>query len=88
MINWMNCNTCRRTVWLNETGICRACQGGFSGELCEDDYFMQTTNKVKERIDAIEERIEQIDNQAEHQDGDEAWKTEKTGYRNFPPNCS
>ena len=34
MNDWMMCNSCRRTVRQNPTGICLSCQSGFSGEVC------------------------------------------------------
>lgn len=61
MSEWMNCNACKRTVTVNPTGICLSCQGGFSNQICEDDYFYQTPEikEIKEKINAIEERLQQ-----------------------------
>lgn len=52
MSDWMECTTCHRTVRQNETCVCLACQGGFSGEMMPDDYFMQGN---KEFEDAFQE---------------------------------
>ena len=70
MSEWMTCNTCYRVVAVNPTGICLSCQGGFTNQMCEDDYFYQTPkiHELKEKINAIEERLQQKDNQSEHQD--------------------
>lgn len=86
MTEWMSCNTCRRVVWQNETGICLACQGGFSGKLAPDDYFLQ--NPMKEEDYAIEEGIEQEDDWPKHKDGDSTWEVERPSRSNRPPNCS
>jgi len=77
MSNWMQCVTCKATVVQNPTGICLACQGGFSQEMAEDnfhyrnrpmactDYFppeeMEQWKQLKERKDAIEERLKPKD---------------------------
>jgi len=90
MNDWMTCNTCRRSVRANPTGVCLACQSGFSGEICEDDFLWEAVqyNKTKERIDAIEERIKQIDDQEEHQGDEGCGIPPESCYCRFPPNCS
>lgn len=79
----MACTTCKETVIANPTGICLACQRGFSKDMQEDhylnncrvqskDYYHPGESKdlksVQEKIDAIEKRIKQIDDKQEHQD--------------------
>jgi len=90
MNDWMNCNTCRRSVRVNPTGVCLACQSGFSGEICEDDFLWEAIEyqKTKERIDAIEERIKQIDSKEKHQGDEEGGLSTEASYSSFPPNCS
>jgi ribosomal protein L37E len=35
-MNYMQCTTCKKTVYLNDTGTCLACQRGFAQEVQED----------------------------------------------------
>lgn len=84
-MNWMNCNTCRRCVRQNETGICLACQSGFTGSMAPDDYFMQKPQEVSY---AIEERLQQKNNQREYQERDDCWETAETSNSYSALNCS
>jgi len=52
-VSWMTCVTCRKLVISNPTGICLACQGGFTNEICEDSflhYLKECENAVKKRL--------------------------------------
>lgn len=57
MSDWMECTTCHRTVRQNETGVCLACQGGFSQEMMPDDYFMQNSNAGTASLTNIREGV-------------------------------
>ena len=55
----MVCTTCRCTVAQNNTGICLACQGGFSGVKEHDAYKPKTLiDKLKDREKELEDAIE------------------------------
>lgn len=54
-MNFMNCNTCKRVVQVNCTGICFSCQRGFMHEDSEDAFISADNQKKK-----LEERLEEI----------------------------
>jgi len=104
MNRWMACTTCTQTVIANPTGVCLACQRGFTHKRQEDhylynkermpcgDYFppedLERWNQLKEKRHALEERLKQEDDLAEHQDRDESGKTPEAGGSYRPINCS
>lgn len=62
-MSYMRCTTCGKTVLVNPTGICLACQGGFSKEMHPDNFLW---NEMKEKIDASKKRKEQESDQLQH----------------------
>lgn len=59
-MNFMNCNTCKRVVQVNCTGICLSCQRGFMHEDSEDAFITaeQQKKKLEERLEEIEDALE------------------------------
>lgn len=51
MTDWMCCNTCKNTVIVNETGICLACQKGFTGTIESDNFLATEKNDYYEEIE-------------------------------------
>jgi len=61
-MQWMQCNTCKTTVKVNEIGICKACQAGFANAGDDSYEYYKTQEKITKtqgKIDAIEERLKQ-----------------------------
>lgn len=61
-MNYMTCNTCRRIVVVNNTGICLACQAGFSNAP-QQDQFNRFDDRYPERwthddTEALDEEIQ------------------------------
>ena len=90
MTSWMTCNTCKTVAINNNTGICLACQGGFTKVIQKDNYLFTEHNdyyppeevELWEKISAAEERIKQID------DNQKQGKAEEGHISRCPPNCS
>ena len=78
MTKYMQCNTCRKTVLVNPTGICLACQNGFSKETYPDEFLW---NEMKEKLDAAKERNNTENNQFKHKGVDKLRNEEKTSDR-------
>lgn len=96
MSSWMTCTTCKTVAINNETGVCLACQKGFTNVIQKDNYLYKEYNdyyppeelKIWEKINAVEERIKQIDDKIEHKDGDKVRKIAEASCSDCSGNCT
>jgi len=84
-MEYMTCNSCKRIVEVNNTGICVGCQMGFNPSFVED-YLNKNSaieeNLNKEKDDATSKRKKQESNIPKHQNRNGSRKTSKTSNSN------
>ena len=64
-MDFMTCNTCRRVVKVNNTGVCLGCQRGFTKEELED-YKEAKVASLEARQQELEQSLQKLDEDKEH----------------------